>query len=58
VKLLNNADEANAMGQRGREAVLGEFNWEKESSKLVAMYGAVGQGHGSQPSLIGVNLRV
>ncbi len=51
VKLLNNADEANAMGQRGREAVLGEFNWEKESGKLVAMYGAVGQGHGSQPSL-------
>ncbi len=51
VRLINNPDEADAMGQRGREAVLGEFNWEKESGKLVEIYGGIGQEHGFQTSL-------
>ena len=39
LELINNQTMAVAMGQRGREAVLGEFNWEKESCKLLAIYG-------------------
>lgn len=36
--LLEHPDEAEAMGQRGREAVLTTFNWESEARKLVALY--------------------
>lgn len=51
MKLINNPEESWRMGERGREAVLNEFNWEAESGKLVAMYRAVYQGYGSKPAL-------
>ena len=47
VQLINDSELAKAMGQRGRDAVLGEFNWEEESGKLLTMYSALGQGHRS-----------
>ncbi|MGE5483897.1 MAG: glycosyltransferase family 4 protein [Ignavibacteriales bacterium] len=36
--LLTHPDEAAQMGERGREAVLREYNWDRESSKLVSLY--------------------
>lgn len=36
--ILDNPDEAEAMGRRGRAAVEERFNWEAESEKLVALY--------------------
>lgn len=36
--ILDNPDEAAAMGRRGRAAVEERFNWEAESEKLVALY--------------------
>ncbi|WP_322896005.1 MULTISPECIES: glycosyltransferase [unclassified Yoonia] len=36
--ILDNPDEADAMGRRGRVAVEERFNWEAESEKLVALY--------------------
>lgn len=36
--LKNHPEEAIAMGKNGRKAVVDEFNWEKESEKLVAFY--------------------
>jgi len=36
--VLNHPQEAEQMGQRGREAVLNKFNWANEESKLLALY--------------------
>lgn len=36
--LLENPDVAAAMGQRGREAVINQYNWEIESQKLLKVY--------------------
>jgi len=38
VWLLDHPDEAQAMGQRGREAVLAHFTWETEAEKLLGFY--------------------
>ena len=36
--LMANRDSAEAMGRRGREAVRDTYNWEKEGTKLLALY--------------------
>lgn len=36
--LLENESEAKAMGERGREAVESEYNWQGEAKKLVELY--------------------
>ena len=36
--LLTHPDEARRMGENGRQAVLQQYNWEKESEKLLAFY--------------------
>jgi glycosyltransferase involved in cell wall biosynthesis len=36
--VLTHPAEAEAMGQRGREAVVRDFNWGREEQKLVALY--------------------
>jgi glycosyltransferase involved in cell wall biosynthesis len=36
--LLAHEAEAEAMGARGREAVMNEYNWKNESGKLVELY--------------------
>jgi len=36
--LLDNPEEAAAMGRRGRAAVEERYNWEAESGKLIALY--------------------
>jgi glycosyltransferase involved in cell wall biosynthesis len=48
--LLDHPDEAEAMGQRGREAVLTTFNWESEARKLVALYQKILATDTDQPS--------
>lgn len=37
--ILDNPEEAEVMGRRGRKAVEQTYNWEKESVKLLALYG-------------------
>jgi len=37
--LLVHPDEAEAMGERGRQAVLHKYNWEREAPKLIDVYG-------------------
>ncbi len=39
--MLENPEEAEAMGQRGREAVLERFNWEQEAKALIKAYEAI-----------------
>lgn len=39
--ILSNPLEAEAMGARGRQAVLDRFNWDAEASKLLAMYDGI-----------------
>jgi glycosyltransferase involved in cell wall biosynthesis len=36
--LRGNPQEARIMGQKGRQAVLSHYNWDKESTKLQALY--------------------
>ena len=36
--ILDHPEEAEAMGQRGREAILQAYSWESESEKLLALY--------------------
>jgi glycosyltransferase involved in cell wall biosynthesis len=36
--LMDHPREAAEMGQRGRQAVIGEFNWKVEASKLLRLY--------------------
>jgi glycosyltransferase involved in cell wall biosynthesis len=36
--LLTNAEEAEEMGRRGREAIKREYNWETQRAKLLALY--------------------
>ena len=36
--LLDHPDEARAMGQRGRSAVMEKYNWSTEAAKLLALY--------------------
>jgi glycosyltransferase involved in cell wall biosynthesis len=37
-RLLDNPQEAAAMGQRGREAIRARYSWKPESEKLLALY--------------------
>lgn len=39
--LIEHPQEAREMGERGRRAVLEEYNWEKESERLLQIYDAV-----------------
>lgn len=39
--LLRHPVEAEAMGQRGRDAALSTYNWEREATKLLDLYGDV-----------------
>jgi glycosyltransferase involved in cell wall biosynthesis len=39
VRLITDTDAAEEMGRRGRESILTENNWEKESTKLLKLYG-------------------
>jgi glycosyltransferase involved in cell wall biosynthesis len=41
--LLAHPDEAEAMGRRGREAVLSRYNWDSEKAKLLRLYDALGR---------------
>ncbi len=36
--LLSHPEEAEAMGRRGREAVLARYNWDSEAEKLLGLY--------------------
>ncbi len=36
--LINNQEESQQMGERGKQAVLTHFSWEQESGKLLAFY--------------------
>lgn len=36
--LLNHAEEAEAMGNRGQEMIFKKYNWETESAKLISLY--------------------
>jgi glycosyltransferase involved in cell wall biosynthesis len=36
--VMDHPSEAAEMGRRGREAVMGEFNWEREAGKLLRLY--------------------
>jgi len=39
--LLEHPEEAEAMGKRGRRAVLEKYNWEKEAEKLIEFYRSI-----------------
>lgn len=39
--LLDNPDEAERMGKRGREAVLREFNWNTQEKQLITLYSQI-----------------
>jgi glycosyltransferase involved in cell wall biosynthesis len=39
--LIEHPDEAERMGENGRRAVLEQYNWEKESTKLLGIYDVV-----------------
>jgi glycosyltransferase involved in cell wall biosynthesis len=39
--LIEHPQEARQMGENGRQAVLAQYNWEKESEKLLQIYAAV-----------------
>jgi glycosyltransferase involved in cell wall biosynthesis len=45
--LIKHPDEARAMGERGRQAVQTNYNWESEAQKLRVFYKTVLQGHQS-----------
>ena len=36
--LLENPKEAKAMGENGRQAIIKEYNWQKETEKLILLY--------------------
>ena len=40
--LLDNPDEAEAMGRRGRAAVEDRYNWHREAARLLEAYGSLG----------------
>jgi glycosyltransferase involved in cell wall biosynthesis len=47
--LLDNPESAEAMGRRGREAVLREYSWDSESVRLIECYGRLlAAGHRSK----------
>lgn len=41
-QLLDNDEEAKAMGERGRKAAIAHYNWEREAEKLVDLYRSIG----------------
>jgi glycosyltransferase involved in cell wall biosynthesis len=43
--ILDNPDEAQEMGRRGRAAVVDEFNWCSEGSHLLSLYASLHQEH-------------
>lgn len=38
-RIIGNSDLGNAMGIAGKQAVVDKFNWDAESSRLIALYG-------------------
>lgn len=52
--LLRNPDEAEAMGARGRAAVLGSYNWGQDGAKLVEMYEGLGRARHHSPSMTAI----
>jgi glycosyltransferase involved in cell wall biosynthesis len=42
-RILEQRDEAAAMGQRGAEAVRSRYNWTQEAQRLLALYDALGK---------------
>ena len=46
--LIEHPEEARAMGENGRRAVLERYNWERESRKLVRIYETILQEKGGQ----------
>jgi glycosyltransferase involved in cell wall biosynthesis len=42
--LLTHPKEAEAMGQRGRNAILERYNWDREKGKLLSLYETLGDG--------------
>jgi glycosyltransferase involved in cell wall biosynthesis len=42
--LLDHPEEARRMAERGREAFLDEYNWERESRQLIAFYDQLASG--------------
>jgi len=47
--VMDHPQEASAMGERGRRAVLEEYNWEREAKKLFALYDALSRGGALRP---------
>ena len=47
--LLDHPDEARAMGQRGRAAVMEKYNWSTEAAKLLDLYARTLNGSPQQP---------
>jgi glycosyltransferase involved in cell wall biosynthesis len=39
--ILDNPEASREMGERGRSAVLNQYNWSRESKKLIAFYGTL-----------------
>lgn len=52
--ILDNPREAQAMGERGRAAVLAKYNWEVERRGLVAMYEGLAQSAATDEAADGV----
>lgn len=52
--LLDNPTEARRMADRGRRAFLEEYNWEKESRKLIALYDELARQAGSRAQRLSV----
>jgi glycosyltransferase involved in cell wall biosynthesis len=48
--VLTNAEEAEAMGARGKAAVRDRFNWDGEAARLVSLYRDLQDGHRSHPN--------
>ena len=48
--LVDDPDRAEAMGRRGRELVVREYNWEAESAKLLALYDRLLEGVAKVPT--------
>ncbi len=45
--LLNNPQEAEAMGRRGRQAVVSHYSWAEQAHNLLKLYGTVLRGKGA-----------
>lgn len=54
--LLEHSEEAEAMGERGRQAIRDSFNWETEASKLIELYDSLHRLTAPRSSLASANL--